>query len=160
MITLKEEAATSYDILKAQLDQTNRDLTEAVIEKNNYQTNKTKLEELNSKLKARNKKLNLQNKRIETENEAKSNELENHMKKCGDILKETTEKSKKFAIDAVKDTVNEIMGSLKQKLEASDFTKTLPKKLHDIGLPVPKKSSKRKKEASPQDVRQQRHRAS
>ena len=128
--------------------------------------------EVEAKLRARNGKLRLKNKQIETEKGAKSNELENHMKKCGDILKETTENSKRFAIDTVNDTVNEIMDSLKQKLEdfeedvaiknpaTSKFAKTFPQKLHDIGLPVPEKSSKRKKEASPQQAIQQRHRAS
>ena len=92
--------------------------------------------------------------------EAKSNELKNHMKKCGDIHKERAENSKKFVLNTVNDTVNETMGSLKQKLETSDFTEMTPKRLHDVGLPVSRRSLKRKKVASPQNVRQQKHRAS
>ena len=165
MITLKEEAATSYDGLKAQLDQTNRDLTEAVIEKNNYQTNKTKLENTNSRLSLRNKKLNLLYMKLGAGYEAKNNELRNHMKKCGDIHKKRAENSKKFVLNTVSDTVNETMGSLKQKLETSDFTKMTPKRLHDVGLPVAelpvsRRSLKRKIVASPQNVRQQKHKAS
>ena len=165
MITLKEEAATSYDGLKAQLDQTNRDLTEAVIEKNNYQTNKTELENTNSRLSLRNKKLNLLYMKLGAGYEAKNNELRNHMKKCGDIHKKRAENSKKFVLNTVSDTVNETMGSLKQKLETSDFTKMTPKRLHDVGLPVAelpvsRRSLKRKKVASPQNVRQQKHKAS
>ena len=165
MITLKEEAATSYDILKAQLDQTNRDLTEAVIEKNNYQTNKTELENTNSRLSLRNKKLNLLYMKLGAGYEAKNNELRNHMKKCGDIHKKRAENSKKFVLNTVSDTVNETMGSLKQKLETSDFTKMTPKRLHDVGLPVAelpvsRRSLKRKIVASPQNVRQQKHKAS
>ena len=165
MITLKEEAATSYDGLKAQLDQTNRDLTEAVIEKNNYQTNKTELENTNSRLSLRNKKLNLLYMKLGAGYEAKNNELRNHMKKCGDIHKKRAENSKKFVLNTVSDTVNETMGSLKQKLETSDFTKMTPKRLHDVGLPVAelpvsRRSLKRKIVASPQNVRQQKHKAS
>ena len=87
------------------------------------------------------------------------------MKKCGDIHKERAENSKKFVLSTVSDTVNEIKGSLKQKLETSDFTKMTPKRLHDVGLPfaellVSRRSLKRKIVASPQNVRQQKHRAS
>ena len=67
---------------------------------------------------------------------------------------------KKFVLDTINDTVNETMGSLKQKLETSDFTKMTPKRLHDVGLPVSRRSLKRKKVASPQNVRQQKHKAS